>query len=80
MRRREAEIGLREHEFHQRPASGMIPAEIPTQTACFCAARKTAVWLDWMVVCAVRYEPVSLLFGQYQGDFRKKQRTGGRKF
>jgi len=26
---------------------------------------------DWMVVCAVRYEPVSLLFGQYQGDFRK---------
>jgi hypothetical protein len=33
-----------------------------------------------MVVCAVRYEPVSLLFAQYQGDFRKKQRTGGRKF
>src|SRR5258705_5244541 len=30
---------------------------------------------DWMVVCAVRYEPVSLLFGQYQGDFRKKQRA-----
>jgi hypothetical protein len=31
----------------------------------------SAVWEDWMVVCAVRYEPVSLLFGQYQGDFRK---------
>jgi hypothetical protein len=29
-----------------------------------------------MVVCAVRYEPVSLLFGQYQGLFRKKQRSG----
>jgi hypothetical protein len=27
-----------------------------------------------MVVCAVRYEPVSLLFGQYQGLVRKKQR------
>src|SRR6266404_6951302 len=26
---------------------------------------------DWMVVCAVVCEPVSLLFGQYQGDFRK---------
>jgi hypothetical protein len=33
-----------------------------------------------LVVCAVGYEPVSLLFGEYQGDFRKKQRTGGRKF
>jgi hypothetical protein len=32
-----------------------------------------------MVVCAVRCEPVSLLFGQYQGDFRKKQGAGGRK-
>jgi len=40
----------------------------------------SAVWEDWMVVGAVRREPVSLLFGQYQGDFRKKQRTGGRKF
>jgi hypothetical protein len=25
----------------------------------------------WVVVCAVICEPVSLLFGQYQGDFRK---------
>jgi hypothetical protein len=25
-----------------------------------------------VVVCAVRYELVSLLFAQYQGDFRKK--------
>jgi hypothetical protein len=33
-----------------------------------------------MVVCAVICEPVSLLFGQYQGDFRKKQRAGGRKY
>lgn len=32
-----------------------------------------------MVVCAVRYELVSLLFGQYQGDFQKKQRAGAQK-
>jgi len=28
-----------------------------------------------MVAFAVKYEPVSLLFAQYQGDFRKKQRA-----
>jgi hypothetical protein len=32
-----------------------------------------------MVGCAVRCEPVSLLFGQYQGDFRKKQGARGQK-
>jgi hypothetical protein len=31
------------------------------------------------VVCAVRYEPVSLLIGQKQGDFREKQRADYRK-
>jgi hypothetical protein len=31
------------------------------------------------VVCAVRYEPVSLLLGQYQRDFRKEQRAGDKK-
>src|SRR5258707_12434743 len=30
-----------------------------------------------MVVCAVRYEPVSLLFAQYQGDFRKNSEPAG---
>jgi hypothetical protein len=30
-------------------------------------------------VGAVCREPVSLLFAKYQGDFRKKQRTGGQK-
>jgi len=30
-----------------------------------------AIWWDWMVVCAVNCEPVSLLFGRYQGDFQK---------
>jgi len=33
-----------------------------------------------MVVRAVSCEPVSLLFGQYQGEFRKKQRSGGPEF
>jgi hypothetical protein len=32
-----------------------------------------------LAVGAVRYEPVSLLFGQYQGDLGKKQRAGGQK-
>src|SRR5258707_8768412 len=48
-----------------------IPAERPYLTSYW----KRAVCGDWMVVCTVRYEPVSLLFGQYQGDFRKKQRA-----
>jgi hypothetical protein len=30
----------------------------------------------WVVVCAVRYEPVSLLLVQKQGDFREKQGAG----
>jgi hypothetical protein len=33
-----------------------------------------------LAVGAVCREPVSLLFAQYQGDFRKKQRSGDRKF
>jgi len=33
-----------------------------------------------MAVGAVCGEPVSLLFGQYQGDFHKKQRTKALKF
>jgi hypothetical protein len=33
-----------------------------------------------MVVCAVRHEPVSLLLGPKQGDFREKQREDCRKY
>jgi hypothetical protein len=79
-RDRRPKSGLESTSFTRDRRSGTIPAEIPTQTARFWAARKTAVWLDWMVVCAVIYEPVSLILAQYQGDFRKKQRAGGRKF
>jgi hypothetical protein len=44
------------------------------ETPYLASYRKRAVCKDWMVVCAVTYEPVSLLFGQKQGDFQKKQR------
>ena len=57
----------------ERPET--IPANIPAETAYLEFAWKPVVRSDWMVVCAVRYEPVSLLFGHYQGDFRKKQRS-----
>src|SRR5467141_285963 len=45
-----------------------IPAKAPRKRPFLESPTKCAVWEDWMVVCAVRYEPVSLLFGQYQGD------------
>jgi hypothetical protein len=60
--------------------SGNDAGEIPAETASLESPTKCAVWEDWMVVCAVICEPVSLLFGEYQGDFRKKQRSGGRKY
>jgi hypothetical protein len=59
MQRREAEIGRRDRKCHQRPKSGTIPAKIPTETARFESAWKSAVRKNRMVVCAVRYEPVS---------------------
>ena len=33
--------------------------------------RKRAVCKDWMVVCAVRYEPVSLLLAKNRAIFEK---------
>ena len=48
-----------------------MPAETPYLTSC----RKRAVCGDWMVVCAVRYEPVSdcnsLISAVLQGIFRE---------
>jgi len=32
----------------------MIPTKIPTETAPLEPAERSAVWKDWMVVCAVR--------------------------
>lgn len=51
--------------------AGTIPANILAETAYLEFAWKPVVRSDWMVVCAVRCEPVSLLFSKYQGDFRK---------
>jgi hypothetical protein len=60
--------------------SGNDTGEILAKTASLESPTKCAVWEDWMVVCAVRYEPVSLLSGQKQGDFREKQREDYRKY
>ena len=53
----------------------MIPAKIPAETASLEPTRRSAVWKDWMVVCAVRYEPVSdcnsLIKAVLQGIFRE---------
>jgi hypothetical protein len=52
-------------------------AKIPAETASLESTRKSAVWKDWMVVCAVRYEPVStansLLMALLQGIFVKNR-------
>ena len=57
-----------------------ISRQDPLERALFPSDDVSVVREDWMVVCAVICEPVSLLFGEYQGDFRKKQRSGGRKY
>jgi hypothetical protein len=46
---------------------GTIPAKIPTETAYPESAQGFAVSEDWMVVWAVRYEPVSEGFTCYWG-------------
>src|SRR6266404_2708341 len=46
--------------------------EIPAERPYLASYRKRAVCGDWMVVCAVICEPVSLLIGRKQGDFREK--------
>jgi hypothetical protein len=43
----------------------------PPEKAYFRSTTVSAVREDWVVVGAVRREPVSLLLAQYQGDFRK---------
>src|SRR5712675_2138683 len=40
--------------------------EIPAETRYSASCRKRAVCGDWMVVCAVRYEPVSI--GNFTGN------------
>jgi hypothetical protein len=64
-------IHPRDRYCRQRPGTLKIGDKIPAETASFRSTTVSAVREDCMVVCAVRYEPVSLLLGQYQGDFRK---------
>src|SRR5258706_9672908 len=53
-------------------------AEIPAEAASLESPTKCAVWEDWMVVCAVRYEPVSdcdsLIRGRFTGNFSQNTR------
>ena len=56
------------------PAETVRPKHIPAETAYLEFSWKPVVRSDWMVVCAVRYEPVStppnsLLTGKIQGIF-----------
>jgi hypothetical protein len=59
MQRREAEIGLRDRERHQRPKERNDTGENPPEMARFESVWKCAVLKDWMVVSAVICEPVS---------------------
>src|SRR6266478_6067262 len=65
---------------HRDKNPGSEWPENPVETPYLVSYRKRAVCKDWMVVCAVRYEPVSLLFAKKQGDFRRKQREDCRKY
>jgi hypothetical protein len=47
-------------DVHRDRKSGDDTGEIPAETASLESPTKCAVWEDWMVVCAVRCEPVSI--------------------
>jgi hypothetical protein len=47
-------------DVYRNRRSGDDTGEIPAETASLESPTKCAVWEDWMVVCAVRYEPVSI--------------------
>ena len=56
---------------HRDKNPGMEWPEIRAETPYLASYRKRPVCGDWMVVCAVRYEPVSLLFAKNRVIFRK---------
>jgi hypothetical protein len=66
-------IHPRDRYCRQRPGTLKIGDKIPAETARFRSTTVCAVREDWMVVCAVRYEPVStpncLITGFLQGIF-----------
>jgi hypothetical protein len=59
-------------DAHRDRKSGDDTGEIPAETAFLESPTKCAVWEDWMVVCAVQCEPVSigntLLSGNLTGN------------
>ena len=64
-------ITAKMRERLQRPKSGSEWPENPAETPYLASYRKRAVCKDWMVVCAVRYEPVSLLLAKNRAIFEK---------
>jgi hypothetical protein len=64
-------LALETADVHRDRKSGDETGEIPAETASLESPTKCAVWEDWMVVCAVRYEPVSLLLAKNRAIFEK---------
>ena len=66
-------IHPKDRNCRQRPEALKMGDKIPAETASFRSTTVCAVREDWMVVCAVRYEPVSmpnsLLSGNLTGNF-----------
>src|ERR1700687_162960 len=58
-RDRRPKIHPRDRYCRQRPGTLKIVGKIPAETAYFRSTTVSAVREDWVVVCAVRYEPVS---------------------
>ncbi len=56
---------------HRDQNPGSVWPEIPAETPYLASYRKRAVCEDWMVVCAVSYEPVSIKFPAKQGKNRE---------
>ncbi len=67
---RRPKIDPRDWHGRQRPKVEMKPANIRAETTSFRSTMVSAVREDWMVVCAVRYEPLSVLISALlQGIF-----------
>ena len=66
-------IRPRDRYCRQRPRTLKTGGKIPAETASFQSTTISAVREDWVVVCVVRYEPVSggnsLVTGNFTGNF-----------
>ena len=70
MRRQPPKIATKMGERSQRQKSGNEWSEIPAETPYLALCRKRAVCKDWMVVFAVKYEPVSTRKSQITADLQ----------